>query len=79
MFEIKSPFLVFLITFIDVSQDEEFMQRKEKALKTVTDIFVSMLDFFLFMAKWVIFSNDMEVVNSVLCSQHWVFSREDPS
>ncbi|KAF4788144.1 Coiled-coil domain-containing protein 93 [Turdus rufiventris] len=39
MFEIKSPFLVFLITFIDVSQDEEFMQRKEKALKTVTDIF----------------------------------------
>lgn len=54
MFEIKSPFLVFLITFIGVSQDEEFMQRKEKALKTVTDIFVSMLDFFLFMAKWVI-------------------------
>lgn len=56
------------------------MQRKEKALKTVTDIFVSMLDFSLFFYGQVSdFSNDMEVVNSVLCSQHWVFSREDPS
>ncbi|XP_009945515.1 PREDICTED: coiled-coil domain-containing protein 93-like, partial [Leptosomus discolor] len=26
-------------------EDDEFMQRKEKAIKTVTDIFVSMLDF----------------------------------
>jgi len=38
--EIKSSFLVFLITS-DVLQDDEFMQRKEKAIKTVTDIFVS--------------------------------------
>ncbi|NXS20713.1 CCD93 protein, partial [Mystacornis crossleyi] len=29
-------------------EDDEFMQRKEKVIKTVTDIFVSMLDFFFY-------------------------------
>lgn len=49
------------------------MQRKEKALKTVTDIFVSMLDFLLY-GQVGGFSNKMEVVSSVLCSHFWVFS-----
>lgn len=53
MIEIKSSILVFLITS-DVLQDDEFMQRKEKAIKTVTDIFVS---------KWLLFSNDQEASN----------------
>lgn len=53
MVEIKSSFLVFLITS-DVLQDDEFMQRKEKAIKTVTDIFVS---------KLLLFSNDQEASN----------------
>lgn len=50
------------------------MQRKEKVIKTVTDIFVSMLDFFFYDEEASGFSNEMEVVNSVLCSQSWVFS-----
>lgn len=53
MVEIKSSFLVFLITS-DVLQDDEFMQRKEKAIKTVTDIFVS---------KLLLFSNGQEASN----------------
>lgn len=53
MVEIKSSFLVFLITS-DVLQDDEFMQRKEKAIKTVTDIFVS---------KLLLFCNGQEASN----------------
>ena len=63
MVEIWSPFLVFLITSVNVLQDDEFMQRKEKAIKTVTDIFVSMLDFYD--QEGGGFSNEMVVVNSV--------------
>lgn len=50
------------------------MQRKEKALKTVTDIFVSMLDFFFFYGQVSGFSIEMEAVNSVFYNQSWVFS-----
>ncbi|NXG02861.1 CCD93 protein, partial [Sakesphorus luctuosus] len=35
-------------------EDDEFMQRKEKAIKTVTDIFVSILDFFFLIKKQVV-------------------------
>lgn len=63
MAEIWSPFLVFLIASINVLQDDEFMQRKEKALKTVTDICVSMLDVYDQEASG--FSNEMVVDSSV--------------
>jgi len=43
-------------------QDDEFMQRKEKAMKTVTDIFVSMLDFCDQEASGV--SKEMVLVNA---------------
>lgn len=39
------------------------MQRKEKAMKTVTDIFVSMLDFYDQEASG--FGNEMVAVNSL--------------
>lgn len=68
---------MFLITSINVFQDDEFMQRKEKAIKTVTDIFVSMLDFYDQETSG--FSNEMVLVNAAWCSQSWIFSWEGPN